>query len=304
MMPKYKLSALHFCLVSLHNFISCGIIYNSTQKSLLASESLEKSGKNTKTPVLSTRFNLISASTVLNPPRSSTVSLDWTLENFRRWVKYSSKPDALSIPNERLNNPEPVSEAVRDEREDIFTEDPEYSDSGASGIYADKVSSHYIFKGQGEEQRNLDIDTPYYETGSITISSLDLQSHEDENVNSTVSLNNSTSIDLENLAYDAIIKTGNTNHINNHQFAQPQLPPLSEALHASNEMKHKHRNVSTNHRKQEIDKVSKEPINKESILESLTEIQFNWVDIIIAVCCTAAILLILINIGEYTSGHS
>ena len=81
---------------------------------------------------------------------------------------------------------------------------------------------------------------------------------------------------------------------------EPEIPPLPEALHSQAKGNYQSNNNGTiiNKKKEGISKVSQEPIGKDSMLETLTQIQFSWVDIIIAVCCTAAILLILVNVGK------
>ena len=281
---------LLLCAAILPNAI-CDIIDNSTHKSEAKGEVLEISGEKT-TPILSTRSNFISASTVLNPPNPATEPIDWTLENFRRWVNfnYSRKPNGLlSIPDEsiQLNSQRGRSAPdIRDEYEDIYPEGPQHNDAGASRAYENEVSSYYIFKNQKTgPQRSLGADNPYIkQNGDIPTDN----QQEDENIASGTTV-------FQGTTQKTIIKS---EHGEDVIGRTPEITPLAEPLHsAPNESFQQNNDTTVNYEKVGINKVSKEPVGKDSMLETLTNVQFSWVDIIIAVCCTAAILLILINIG-------
>ena len=298
MVSKRKSLAVYLCVAILYEVTICDITDNTTHKSVAASEKgkshLSKFGSNSTTPLLSTRSNFVSASTVLNPPRTATEPVDWALKNFRRWIKYQYSrrlDDPPNIPDDLLNKRE-----VRNEHENFYTEDPQYVelDAGASRVYQNEVSNYYIFKNlERKQQPGLGTENPYYSgTERTTPGAEQIQA---ENVN----LNNSE-VDQNKLSETSTdeIKNGNKMKYN---LSGLQMPPLAEALHSpmkGNDRINVYQNVTRKNNKEEIAKVSQEPIDKDSMLENLTDMQFSWVDIIIAVCCTAAILLILINIGR------
>ena len=304
-MTKEKVCVFLLILaVILQGVVFCSIIDNITHKSVtseIKGDIREISGKNT-TPILSTRSNFISASTVLNPPNSATEPVDWTLENFRKWVNvnYSRRPTSLlSIPDERvrLNSPRARSVSpIRDEYKDIYAEDLQHYDAGASRGYENEVSSYYIFKNRkrgtqeivGPSRRHL------REKENLVTGTGPLRIHEDES--NTLGLPHATN-HTEEMTEDTTIKADNENYS---KRMEPEISPLAEALHSQAKGKYQSNNNGTiiNKKKEGIVKVSQEPIGKDSMLETLTQIQFSWVDIIIAICCTAAILLILVNVGK------
>ena len=304
-MTKGKVCAFLFIfIVNLQDVAFCNIIDNITHKSVtseIKEEIREISGKNT-TPILSTRSNFISASTVLNPPNSATEPVDWTLENFRKWVNdnYSRRPAGLlSIPDERvrLNSPRARSvPPVRDGYEDIYAEDLQHYDAGASRGYENEVSSFYLFKNQKRGSQEIVGPSRRHLQGkeNVVTGRGPLRAHEDEN--NTVDFPHATN-HTEEMTEDTAVKAGNENYI---KGMESEISPLAEALHSQAKGNYQSNNNGTiiNEKKEGISKVSQEPIGKDSMLETLTQIQFSWVDIIIAVCCTAAILLILVNVGK------
>ena len=190
--------------------------------------------------------------------------------------------------------------------DDFYTKDPQYHHAGTPGVYQDEVSNFYIFQNSKstsrEQQVDLDRVDPYYSAIEGTTSDPEqLQTWEDGN--DTAYLNNSETNENK--------LPGITSHEsdNENELNENEQVPIAEALHSPKYVKGRlkeHHDVTKRHKKKEINKVSQEPVDKDSILENLTDIRFSWVDIIIAVCCTAAILLILINIGKYvcSSVHS
>ena len=215
-MTKGKVCAFLFIfIVNLQDVVFCSIIDNITHKSVtseIKGEIREISGKNT-TPILSTRSNFISASTVLNPPNSATEPVDWTLENFRKWVNvnYSRRPAGLlSIPDERvrLNSPRARSvPPVRDEYEDIYAEDLQHYDAGASRGHENEVSSYYLFKNQKRGSQEIVGPSRRHLQGkeNVVTGRGPLRAHEDEN--NTVDFPHATN-HTEEMTEDTAVKAG------------------------------------------------------------------------------------------------
>ena len=296
MTRENRCAFLFIFIVILQDDVFCNIIDNITQKSVPWENNgdvSELSGKNT-TPILSTRSIFNSTSTVLNPPNSATEPVDWTFEKFRKWVKvnYSRRPSGLlRIPDERVRLNSLRARSVPP------VEDLQHNDAGAWRGYENEASSYYIFKNQKRgTQGSIGPSSSYLaEKSNVLTGTGHVGTHED--ASNTSGLPNATN-DAEEMTEGTAVRTENEA---NDRRMEPEKTPLAEALHSPTKGKYQSNNSGTviNKKKKEgINKVSQEPIDKDSMLETLTHIQFSWVDIIIAVCCTAAILLILVNMGK------
>ena len=300
MAKENRCAFLFIFVVILQDVVFCDITDNITYKSVSRENNggvRELSEKNT-TPVLSTRSNFNSTSTVLNPPNSATEPVDWTLENFRKWVNvnYSRRPiGLLRIPDERVRLNSPRARSIPPVQ-DIYAEDFQHNDVGAWRGYENEASSYYIFKNQKRgSQESMGLSNSYpAERGNVLTGMGHKGRHEDES--NALGLRPATS-DTEEMTDDTVVRTENEAY---DKGMEPEVTPIAEALHSPGKGKYQSNNSETVIDKKEegINKVSKEPIGKDSVLETLTFIQFSWVDIIIAVCCTAAILLILVNMGK------